>query len=1653
MIVKNKKRKSLSALLASAMKKTMNSKAITFLLAVVMFVSLAQIWMYRDVVEAGPADAWDLNNFVTGVIVRNKNNVVMGPTSDFVVGDTYSFSITFSERPGLLFAHRTGTGKMEYTLPDGILVHNDLLNKEIKVANGATIGWYNIYTDGRVEVWFGAVDNEGKPLLDEEGNPLLDEAGKLLYTKDDGVTAATNFLDLYKDVEFSLDINAALAEADSGDTLSFGAGHTVQINIAQPTTGLNVNKTRTSRDENGIIRYIDYSVTMTATGTEVSNIVLNDYPSIGGNTSISLASAAAYKDFQYKVTNGTTTKVAATPIPTGWISWTSGSDGEDATERRTHFTVDFSSLTLDVGDVVTVTYSLDVKELVEIEPSREPLSYSFGMGNYVAITSTAPKSVHSAQSQTVSKSFNLRKEGTQSGSTINWVANIGDYTSPSALSLNGRVITDTLSNPTGGNDSAFVLPALSGITVKMYDSTGLITTASASSLSGFVRDSNKSFTFTIPSGLGDVKQVVIEYATTGMTSLAAGDDNRTYRNTIEIGSLSTYHNIIVQAPPAPPSYIERNATKTYNRVGTQSSITWTSVITSFANATDSLNGQVITDTLSAGLSFPADTAISIALYREPTVDSSNQYTFTGSPTSLIGTYSADTFGTNFAIVGNEFTFTVPPESGGYGKICRVVITYDTAIPSDPTHGESSVTYRNRIGVGGYSTTPEPEITITPPVPVKPSVAKESSHIINIGTGTESKLGVKYTLTLTVPANNAIQPVAGSNYPNYPGFYLRDQLTVAGSGTVNINNATPTDLRIEFENGDPFPVELYTLAPAANGSANSFDIYFGSSTATSLTSAWPYNDATKLVITYTIPLNLTETGTGENPRTIQSLLEGNSARYLQNTLSVVNDPRGGDSASAYDAWAVHKWGTVNSADETVFDFVVTLNALAGSSNANKRIDLFEEDEPAIFIDEFSHLLKYVPKSFYVTANGVYYGPYTYVGDGTSQQSRIISGVYVEEDLIKVEDGRITVDLAELNRVAWSQSIQSSSVSSTDAVENWYANNYTFEIHYQLKLKNVQEIDDGQTFSNSVSIMSTTQIPFDNDVTVTYNHQPLHKQFLTDGSNIAVAVITINQHGIELVPDGAAVKGRFTATDMMSSNLSIYMTTIKFEILDLNGNVVSVQPVSTVAGSLWSINVIDPHNIEFILPDKTPIRITYSVLITPENVGSSTTLENRIEVFGYSNVERRQGYQVISTIANASASRETLTLLKRDVYSDERLAGAEFQLYVAYLPSYGYYDIGTAPEPLKVTGRDGADYDFYALQSKTTAANGEVVFDSPWLTSSYSFLYLLVETRAPDGGYPLLTGGEEYTFFAFPLGLSSSQLTSLEAIFGPINGNTTDHIIITNGIPPAPGTGMLTLTKTTAGSGSSTTKTFAFTAVFSEPVTFRGVDYAAEEEITFTLRHGQTAYFLNIPVAPAAPEGTDYTITEASYSSEGYSSNHPGNKVTGTVTEAHSVGVVEESFINRYSPPGNPPDEPPDEPPDQPPGGGGGGNPDPDPTDPDPTPPHTPGGRDRYIPPMPLIPGNNLEFDEELGVWWEFDEDGTPLGYWDWNDEGEEWEYFEWEIPLGDLPQTGYADMTDLYFVLIGSSAIALIAISIRSYIGIKAAKQKKPQSGSHRQQGR
>ncbi|MEF2966571.1 SpaA isopeptide-forming pilin-related protein [Paenibacillus sp. M1] len=188
-------------------------------------------------------------------------------------------------------------------------------------------------------------------------------------------------------------------------------------------------------------------------------------------------------------------------------------------------------------------------------------------------------------------------------------------------------------------------------------------------------------------------------------------------------------------------------------------------------------------------------------------------------------------------------------------------------------------------------------------------------------------------------------------------------------------------------------------------------------------------------------------------------------------------------------------------------------------------------------------------------------------------------------------------------------------------------------------------------------------------------------------------------------------------------------------------------------------------------------------------------------------------------------------------------------------------------------------------------------------SYSYTGSITGTVA-DGGTVKLKGGQSITIEDIPDGITYTIVQENYAVEGyttdPENRTRTGSIVAeqtveANFVNAKYLLGQLTIGKTVEGNGGDKNKAFDFTVTFGGPGADGTYTYTTSDGMTGTiqsggqisLKHGETA------VIDGIPRDTTYTVTEADYTSEGYTTTWPDRKTTGTITEG---GDHEERIVN-------------------------------------------------------------------------------------------------------------------------------------------------------------
>ena len=753
---------------------------------------------------------------------------------------------------------------------------------------------------------------------------------------------------------------------------------------------------------------------------------------------------------------------------------------------------------------------------------------------------------------------------------------------------------------------------------------------------------------------------------------------------------------------------------------------WT--ITIGDGLTTRLNNGTITDTLGPSLVFPLNLADIAVTYLD---NASNAVTQDGVTAGVVPN-------------GTDTGFTLPvPGVGLNGTpaagVYQVEIVFYTQINNPPASGQAPITYTNRVDFGDGAGN---DYSATGTVPLIPPGYGAVLHKTSSGIcGTpDNGYFVNYTVVVNVPAGLLGQPL-----------WLIDDLGFFPGGSpvtnefgVNISNfsisATPTDA------GAPPLVPAFQYmgpVPASTGNTNTWAIFFGTTELpTQLGGSgligWPYNNAVTILIEYQVAI----------PSSAITALQGAYGSSLQNAAYLVNSSGsfiwgvndvGGQNTADY--WPIFKTGQA-SADPSLFDYTVTIR---GGYSLNRSAPLLPAGNTPIYIDTFDSRMAYMPGSFYVIVNG--------------------TTIPVPDASVNAVGNTLTIDF------------------STFGPTNWFAVNNDFTVHYQLYLLPSAIPQPGETLSpsaltNTASIaVNPGQCTFENSATVTYTQTPINKTMTPSqpGSDLIHVAIVINPDGsIQFAPAGGTAPPLVIAQDVLT-NLMLYTDTIQFYTQTpitvgtdtiWDGNWIPQMPINFNTYSLpWSVNVQSDTIIDFVIPNGTPVMITYDALVTLPQ-GTAGTISNSISIYDLTDGAENGNYVVGNTVVGAEASRLTLRVFKKDNLG-QNLPGAAFSLYMTELPSY------TGPSDLTETVTVGGQT-FYKLGDAVTDANGMAVFDNAWINTSYNFVFMLVETVTPTGYVAL----NDRTFFTINPGINPAWISAAEATLGGNINSASDFISVIN-----------------------------------------------------------------------------------------------------------------------------------------------------------------------------------------------------------------------------------------------------------------------------------
>jgi hypothetical protein len=324
----------------------------------------------------------------------------------------------------------------------------------------------------------------------------------------------------------------------------------------------------------------------------------------------------------------------------------------------------------------------------------------------------------------------------------------------------------------------------------------------------------------------------------------------------------------------------------------------------------------------------------------------------------------------------------------------------------------------------------------------------------------------------------------------------------------------------------------------------------------------------------------------------------------------------------------------------------------------------------------------------------------------------------------------------------------------------------------------------------------------------------------------------------LPIGIDLRTDSSGTLLLDGNITANEMT-----LNADGSYTVGSPVTLELGSDVSYDN-ETRVLSFIIPDNTKAyRFSYITDIT----GEPGTVTNKVALIGSDTVQvgTPKSYIITASDGSASLQRNGWISITKTNGEGAPLAGAEFTLYAMD---------GTTVIKKGVTGNDGT------LKLKVIP-DGE---------------YILRETAAPEG-YTLESADHSVV-------VTTNGTTVTSSIDGKTGANA-NAITIKNF---SEGTaGNLTIRKTVAGKDADTTKEFDFTITLEgAPGTHNYIGYGIpggtiKSGDTISLADGQSITIVGLP------KDATYTVTEADYSGDGYTSNQTvatGNIVADTTQTA-------------------------------------------------------------------------------------------------------------------------------------------------------------------------
>ncbi len=574
--------------------------------------------------------------------------------------------------------------------------------------------------------------------------------------------------------------------------------------------------------------------------------------------------------------------------------------------------------------------------------------------------------------------------------------------------------------------------------------------------------------------------------------------------------------------------------------------------------------------------------------------------------------------------------------------------------------------------------------------------------------------------------------------NWGNFFLTDLSAVWNypekGQTLYIQNV-PQDMEITATVGDrvinftPY-VEgghientFILVAPAQGNQHHSFNVYFNTSTPTAESSKWILGEDAKLTITYKIPFSA-KTGsewsgslTGE--LTLEDVLLQKETVWNEAYLNFTDIISGRGEAPYNYTPKITKKAVVN--EDGTIDYTVAFNtSIPGTSGPQGY--LYAADDIR-FTDTFDEKLEYVPGSLSVTCYSPWfvdewYVRYDYGGAVTGNSMNVSASDFKLAEINMEQPEDIT------SWMVWLPDYQ----AYCDGVSG---GKQIFKYKLRLKKQYLETTEE-----NKYLLDNTAEVIWDGDNssgtasrTVEYRTGLLDK-YAVQESNKLLFDIHINRNALDILEGSDTL----TIEDTMTPNLSVYWDSIKLLYQEADGSWTSFSDSDKYT---YTVTYDQPSNkLNFVVPDELHIRIDYTTLLISSS--DEVSVNNTVKIDGKAEVSDviDAVFKVEEHSGGASGSIHSITLIKQDGDTDERLPDVTFHFY-GPMPDPDAVLPDGAPKNIQTDSGKQLGY----IGSYTTGADGTVLIETQYLTTGGP--YALIEASPPDGYLAL----EKPVFFHF------------------------------------------------------------------------------------------------------------------------------------------------------------------------------------------------------------------------------------------------------------------------------------------------------------------